>query len=97
MNATTNNDEENGSEDMNWKLVSSGKTNTPLRKVKQYEHGVTSESSGDGQKRKNSSDNDDGGLKSKVMSGTVEVRFMTDPVKSSFNLCMRLREFIKEA
>jgi hypothetical protein len=33
-----------------------------------------------------------------VTSGTVEVRFMTDPAKqSSFNLCMRLRELIKEA
>jgi hypothetical protein len=32
-----------------------------------------------------------------MTSGTVEVRFMTDPEKGSlFNLCMRLREFIKE-
>jgi hypothetical protein len=31
-------------------------------------------------------------------SGTVEGRFMTDPAKlSSFNLCMWLREFIKES
>jgi hypothetical protein len=33
-----------------------------------------------------------------MTSVTVEVRFMTDPAKRSlFNLCMRLREFIKEA
>jgi hypothetical protein len=33
-----------------------------------------------------------------VTSGTVEVRFMTDPAKrSAFNLSMRLRELIKEA
>jgi hypothetical protein len=32
------------------------------------------------------------------MSGTVEVRFMTEPAKrSSFKLCTRLREFVKEA
>jgi hypothetical protein len=98
MNATTNNEEANCSDNMNWKLVSSGETNTPLRKAKQHEHRATSESSGDGQKRKNSSVNDDGGFKSKVTSRTVEVRFVTDPVKrSSFNLWMRLREFIKEA
>jgi hypothetical protein len=47
---------------------------------------------------KNSSENDDGGFKATVTSGTVEVSFMTDPAKrSSFNLCIRLREFIKEA
>jgi hypothetical protein len=38
----------------------------------------------------NSSENDDGGFKATVTSGTVEVRFMTDPAKrSSFNLCMQ--------
>jgi hypothetical protein len=98
MNATTNNDEENGSDGMNWKLVSSKKTTTPLRNAKQHEHGTTSENSGDGSNRKNSSDNDDGGFKANVTRGTVEFRFMTDPSKrSSFNLCMRLREYIKEA
>jgi hypothetical protein len=39
---------------------------------------------------KNSSENDDDGFKATVTSGTVEVRFMTDPAKKkSFNLCMR--------
>jgi hypothetical protein len=33
-----------------------------------------------------------------VTSGTVEVRFVTDPARRSwFNICMRLLEFIKEA
>jgi hypothetical protein len=51
-----------------------------------------------GLSRKNSSENDHGGFKGTLTSGTVEVMFMTDPAKrSSFNLCMRLRYFIKEA
>jgi hypothetical protein len=38
---------------------------------------------------KNSSENDEGGFKATLTSGTVEIRFMTDPAKrSSFNLCM---------
>jgi hypothetical protein len=79
MNPTTNNDDANGNDDMNWKLVSSGKTNTPLLKAKQHEHGATHESSGDGPTRKNSSENDDGGFKATVTSDMVEVRFMTYP------------------
>jgi hypothetical protein len=71
---------------------------TPLRKAKQHEHRETNKSSGGAGKRHNGSDKYDSGFKAKVMRSTVEVRFMTDPAKrSSFNLCMRLQEFIKEA
>jgi hypothetical protein len=83
---------------MNWRLAGSEKSNTPLRKAKQHKHGATNESLGGGPKHKHSSENDDGGFKATVTSSTVEVRFMTEPAKQiSFNLCMRLREFIKEA
>jgi hypothetical protein len=56
---------------MNWKVVSSGKMTTQLRKATQHEHGDTSKSLGDAIRRKNGSDNDDAGFKAKVMSGTV--------------------------
>jgi hypothetical protein len=65
---------------------------TPLRKAKKQEHGQPSA------KRKSGSEQDDGGFKAQVNSGKLEVRFMIYPTKrKSFNLCMRLREFITEA
>jgi hypothetical protein len=92
MIETTNNDEENGSDNINWKVVSNEKMTTLLHKAKQHEHGETSTSSVGGSKHKNGSGKDDGGLKAKLTSSTVEVRFMTDPAKrSSFKLCMMLR------
>jgi hypothetical protein len=98
MIPTASNDDAYGNDDMSWRLFRSGKSNTPLRKGKQHEHGSTNESSEGGPRRKNSSENSDGCLKATLTSGTVEVRFMTEPAKrSSFNLCMRLRELIKEA
>jgi hypothetical protein len=69
-----------------------------MRKGKQHGHGAPIASPGGGPSGKNSSGNDEGGFKATLTSDTVEVRFMTDPAKrSSFNICMRLREFIKEA
>jgi hypothetical protein len=91
MIPTTSNDDANENEnyDMNWRLVGSGKSNTQLRKGKQHKHGAPKASSGGGPSEKNSSQNNDGDFKATVTSGTVEVGFMTDPVKrSSFNLCM---------
>jgi hypothetical protein len=98
MAPTTSNDDGNGNDGINWRLVGAGKSNTPMRKGNQYGHGAPIASSGGGPSEKNSSENDQGGFKATVTSGTVEVRFMTDPAKKrSFNLCMLLREFIKEA
>jgi hypothetical protein len=98
MAPTTSNDNANGNDDINWRLVGSRKSNTPIRKVKQHGHGAPKASLGGGPSGKNSSENDDGGFKARVTSDNVEIRFMTDPAKrSSFNLCIRLREFIKEA
>jgi hypothetical protein len=72
--------------------------NTPMRKGKQHGHGAPIASLGGRPSGKNSSEKDGGRFKATVTSGTVEVRFMIDPAKrSSFNLCMRLREFVKEA
>jgi hypothetical protein len=74
---------------MNGRLVGTGKSNTPLREGKQHEHRAPNASSGGGPREKNSSEKDDGGFKATVTSGTVEVRFMTEPAKcSSFHLCM---------
>jgi hypothetical protein len=98
MAPATSNDDANGNYDINWRLVCSCKSNTPLRKGKQHVHGAPNAISGGGPSEKNSSENDDGGFKSTVASGTVEVKFITDPAKrSSFNLCIQLLEFIKEA
>jgi hypothetical protein len=95
---TTNNDEDNGDNDMAWKVVRSGKSSTPLRKETQRSHGEPSGSSGDPSKRRHGSDNADGGFKAGVTSGAAEVRFLIDPMKcSSFNICMILIEFITEA
>jgi hypothetical protein len=95
---TANNDEDNGDNDMTWKVVRSRKPSIPLLKAKHHAQGETMGSSGDPSKRRNGSDNDNGGFKARVTSGTVEVRFLIYPTKrSSFNLCMRLREFITEA
>jgi hypothetical protein len=83
---------------MNLRLVGSGKSNTPLRKGNQHDQGAPHASSGGEPRGKNSSENDGDGFKATVTSGTVEFRFMTEPAKgSSSNLCIRLREFIKEA
>jgi hypothetical protein len=90
MITTTNNDD-NGNDDMTWMVVRTGKSTTPLRKATQHEHGHTSGSMREHPKRKNGSEQDDGGFKAQVNSGTVEVRFMIDPAKrNSFNLCIRL-------
>jgi hypothetical protein len=98
MITITSNDNANGNDDINWRLVGSGKLNTPFRKGNQHEHRATNASKGGGPKGKHISENDDDGFKATVTSGTVEGRFMTEPAKrSSFNLCMQLREFIKEA
>jgi hypothetical protein len=97
MITTTNNDD-NGNDDMTWKVVQTGKSITPLRKAKQHEHGQPSRTERDHPKRKNGSAQDDGGFKAQVNSGTVEVRFVVDQIRrNSFNLCMQLREFITEA
>jgi hypothetical protein len=98
MAPTTSNDDEHGNDDINWRLVSVGKWNTPMLKGKQHGQGAPIASSGGRPSRKNSSENCEGGFKATLTSGTVEVSFVTDPVKrSSFNLCIRLREFIKES
>jgi hypothetical protein len=93
MITTTNNDDNgNGNDDMTWKVVRTGKSTRPLRKAKQHEHGQTNGSEREQPKNKNGSEQDDGGFKAQVNSGTVEVRFVIDPAKrNSFNLCIRLR------
>jgi hypothetical protein len=80
MITITNNDD-NGNDDMTWKVVRTGKSTTLLGKAKQHEHVQTSRIERDHPKPKNSSEQDDGGFKAQVNSGTVEVRFMTDPAK----------------
>jgi hypothetical protein len=90
MITTTNNDD-NGNDNMTWKVVRTGKSTTPLRKAKQHEHRQPSGTEREHLKRKNDSEQDDGGFKAQVNTGIVEVRFMIDPSKrTSFNLCMRL-------
>jgi hypothetical protein len=97
MNSTTN-DDDKVNDDMTWKVVRTGKSNTPLCRPKHYEQGQTNRNEREQVKRKNGSDQDDGGFRAKVHSGTVEVRFMIDQGKrTSFSLCIRLREFIAEA
>jgi hypothetical protein len=87
MAPTTSNDDANGNDDINWRLVGAGKSNTPMRKGKQHGHGEPNASLGGGSSEKNICENDEGRFKATVISGTVEVRFMTDPAKrSSFNL-----------
>jgi hypothetical protein len=89
---TPTNNEDKGDDDMTWKIVRTGKSTTPLRKAKHYEQGQTNGSERKKSKSKNGSEQDDGGFKAKVNSGTVEVRFMIDQAKrNSFNLCIRLR------
>jgi hypothetical protein len=91
MNSTTN-DDDKGNDDTTWKVIRTGKSNTSLRKPKHYEQGQTNRNEREQVKRKNGSDQDDGGLRAKVHSGTVEVRFMIGQGKrTSFNLCIRLR------
>jgi hypothetical protein len=83
---------------MTWKVVQTRKSNTPLPKPKQYEQGQTHRNEREQVKRKNGSDQDDGVFNAQVHSGTVEVHFMNDQGKrTSFTLCIRLREFIAEA
>jgi hypothetical protein len=90
MIETTNNDD-NSNRNMTWKVVRTGKSTTPLRNANQNEHGQPSRIEREHPKRKNGSEQDDGGFKAQVNSGTVEVRFMVNPTKhNSFNLCMRL-------
>jgi hypothetical protein len=97
MTTTTNNDDKDN-DDMTWKVVQTRKSTTPLRKAKHYEQGQTNGSEREQPKNKNGSEQDDGGFKAQVNSGTVEVRFMIEKVKRNyFNLCIRLREFIAEA
>jgi hypothetical protein len=97
MNSTTN-DDDDANDAMTWKVVRTGKSNTPLRKQKHSEQGQSNRNERDQVKRKNGSGQDDGGFRAKVHSGTVEVRFVIDQGKcTSFNLCTRLREFIAEA
>jgi hypothetical protein len=98
MIPTTSNDDANGNDDMNWILFDSEKSNTPLRQGNQHEYGAPNASLGGGPRGKNSSVNNDGGFKATVTSCTVEVKFTTESAtRSSFNLCMRLRELSKEA
>jgi hypothetical protein len=40
MAPTTSNDDANVNDVINWRSVGSGKSNTPLRKGKQHEHGA---------------------------------------------------------
>jgi hypothetical protein len=97
MIPTTNNDDK-GNDDMTWKVVWTGKSNTPLRKAKHYEQGQTNGSEREQVKCKNGSEQDDGGFNAQVHSGTVELHFMIYQGKRTyFNLCIRLREFISEA
>jgi hypothetical protein len=88
MITTTNNDDNNNN-DMTWKVVQTGKSMTPLRKTKQHEHGQPNGINREHTKRKNGSEQDDGGFKAQVNIGTMELRFMINPAKrNSFNLCM---------
>jgi hypothetical protein len=97
MSSTTN-DDDNAKDDMTSKLLRSGKSNTQLRQPKHPEQGQSNRNEREQAKRKNSSDQDNGGFMAKFHSGTVQVRFMIDQEKrTSFNLCLRLREFIAEA
>jgi hypothetical protein len=97
MNSTTN-DDDNANDYMTWKVVRTGKSNTPLCQPKHPEQCQSNRNEREQVKRKNGSDQDDGGFRAKVHSGNVEVRFMIDQGKRiSFNLCLRLREFITEA
>jgi hypothetical protein len=97
MNSTTN-DDHNANDGMTWKVVQTGKSNTPLRQPKHLKQGQSNRNEREQVKRKNGSDQYDGGFRAKVHSGTVEVRFMIDQGKrTSFNLCLRLCEFIAEA
>jgi hypothetical protein len=97
MNSTTN-DDDNANDDMTWKVVRTWKSNTSLWQPKHLEQGQSNRNKREQVKRKNGSDQDDGGFRAKVYSGTVEVRFMIYQRKrTSFNLCIRLREFIVEA
>jgi hypothetical protein len=91
MITTTNNDDK-GNDDMTWKVVRTGKSMTPLRKAKQYEHGQTSGSEREQPKSKNGSEQDGRGFEAQFNRGTVEVHFMIDQAKSNyFNLCILLR------
>jgi hypothetical protein len=81
MMLTTTSDDDNGDNDMTWKVVRTGKSSTPLRKAKQHEHVQPSRIEIEHPKRKNGSEQDDGGFKAQVNSGTVEVRFMIDSTK----------------
>jgi hypothetical protein len=97
MNSTTN-DDDKVNDDITWKVVRTGKSNTPIRKPKHYEQGQTNRNERYQVKRKNGSDQDDGVFRAKVHSGTVEVRFMIDHGKrTSLNLYIWLREFMAEA
>jgi hypothetical protein len=79
-------------------VTRTGKSTAPLRKAKQNAHGQPSGNERDQLKRQNGSEQDDGGFKAKVNSGTLEVRFMIEPSKcNTFNQCMRLGEFITES
>jgi hypothetical protein len=69
MNSTTN-DDDKGNNDMTWKVVRTGNSNTPLRKPKHYEQGQTNRNEREKVKRKNGSDQDDGGFRGNVHSGT---------------------------
>jgi hypothetical protein len=69
MIATTNNDDK-GNDDMTCKVVRTGKLNTLLRKAKHYEQGQTNITDREKVKRKNVSEQDDGGFKAQIHSGT---------------------------
>jgi hypothetical protein len=97
MNSTTN-DDDNANDDMTWKVIRSGKSNTPLRQPKHPEQGQSNRNEREQDNCKNVSGQDDGGFMAKVHSGNVEVRFMIDQGnRTSFNLCLWLQEFIAEA
>jgi hypothetical protein len=86
MNTANSNDTNPVNDDMNWKVVGGQTSETSLWKAKEtvHEHAEISAKA-----------MESGGLRSKVNSGTVEVRFMIDPKRrTSFNLVLRLREFI---
>jgi hypothetical protein len=90
MITTTNNDDK-VNDYTTWKVFRTGKSRTPLRKAKHYEQGQKNGSDREQPKNKNGSEQDDGGFKAQVNSGTVEVRFEIDQAKrNSFNLCIRL-------
>jgi hypothetical protein len=48
MAPTTSNDDGDGNDDINWRLVGTRKSNTPMRKGKQHGHGAPIASSGGG-------------------------------------------------